>query len=221
MEFKTTITPISEEKIIIISDTHIGSVYENMSYIKEVYEYALKHNIKTILHGGDLFQGPYKDVTNKYRKPENQILHLQKDYPQDNSISNKIILGNHDYQMFKKDWKLMRMMRRADLDVIGIRKTYFDWQGNLISVSHKCPKYEVIIPNLETLINFAGHSHKFTIHEKKGIMIPTLSDDIKFDSPPGFLVATITDESIYIELISFDKIMTNPKLVLKKSLKEN
>ena len=36
MEFKTTITPISEEKIIIISDTHIGSVYENMSYKRSI-----------------------------------------------------------------------------------------------------------------------------------------------------------------------------------------
>lgn len=212
------ITPISESKIIIISDTHIGSTYENISYLDSVYEYALKNNIKTILHGGDLFQGPYKGVSNKYRKPENQILHLQKDYPKDNSISNKIILGNHDFQMFKNDWKLMKMMRRPDLEVVAIRKSYFDWQGNLISLSHKCPKYEVIIPNLETLVNFAGHSHKFTIHEKKGILIPTLSDDVKFDSPPGFLVATLTEEGLYLELISFDKTMSAPKLVLKKSL---
>ncbi|MDE5888851.1 MAG: metallophosphoesterase family protein [Bacilli bacterium] len=214
------IEPISESKIIIISDTHIGSIYENFSYTDQVYEYAIKNNIKTILHGGDLFQGPYKGVSNKYRKPENQILHLQKDYPKDDSIINKIVLGNHDFQMFQKDWKLMKMMRRPDLEVVAIRKSYFDWKGNLISVSHKCPKYEVKIPNLETLVNFAGHSHKFTLHEKKGIMIPTLSDDTKFDSPPGFLVAEITEEGFYLELISFDKTMTEPKLVLKKSLNE-
>lgn len=216
-----TITPIKDEKIIIISDTHIGSIYENFSYTDQVCEYALRNNIKIILHGGDVFQGPYTNVANKYRQAESQINHLLEKYPQNPSISNKIILGNHDFQMFKKDSKLMEMMSRPDLEVLGIRKTYFDWQGNLISLSHKCPKYEVIIPNLETLINFAGHSHKFAIHEKKGVLIPTLSDDVKFDTPPGFLVATLTEEGMYLELITFDKTMSAPKLVLKKSLKEN
>jgi len=56
------INKINENKIIIISDTHIGSALENIDYLHIVYEYALKNNIKTILHGGDLLQGTYTNV---------------------------------------------------------------------------------------------------------------------------------------------------------------
>lgn len=212
--------PILDSKIIIISDTHIGSIYENREYLDYVYEYAQKHNIKTILHGGDLLQGPYKNVKNKYRDMSNQIYHLLDIYPYDSSITNKIILGNHDFHIFDKDKSLLDLINRPDLNILGVRKSFLDWQGNLISISHKCTKYKIIIPNIPTLINFAGHAHKFAIHEKKGILIPTLSDDVKFDSPPGFLVATLTEDGLLVELISFTKNMPEPQLVLKKSLNE-
>lgn len=217
---QVNINSINESKIIIISDTHIGSVYENASYIDAVYEYALKHNIKTILHGGDLLQGPYKNVSNKYRDMDTQINHLLEIYPTDSSITNQIILGNHDFQIIKNDQHLLDLINRQDLNILGIRKSYFDWQGKLISISHKCPKYKVVIPNLETLINFAGHAHKFALHEKKGILIPTLSDDIKDDSVPGFLVATIDENHVEVELISFEPTITSSRLVLKKHLNE-
>lgn len=210
------INSINESKIIIISDTHIGSIYENISYIDAVYEYALKHNITNILHGGDLLQGPYKNVSNKYRDMETQINHLLEIYPQDASITNQIILGNHDFQIIKREQHLLELINRPDLNILGIRKSYFDWQGNLISISHKCPKYKVVIPNLETLINFAGHSHKFALHDRKGVLIPTLSDDIKDNNVPGFLVATIHENHLEVELISFNPTITSPHLVLKK-----
>ncbi len=214
------IEPILESKIMVISDTHIGSKFENFSYIDSVYEFALKHNIKTILHAGDLFQAQFQNVSKTYRKPESQILHLQKDYPHDGSITNKIILGNHDYHMFNKDKNLIKMMRRADLQFVAVRRAYFNWQGQLVSMTHKCPKYTMTIPNLPVLVNFAGHSHKFALHPKKGIQVPTLSDDAKFDSLPGFLVVTL-EEELAVELLSFEPELSNPKLVLKKSLNES
>lgn len=215
------ITPINESKIIIISDTHIGSIYENLDYLNQVYDYAIKHNVKTILHGGDLLQGPYKNVSNKYRDMETQINHLLETYPNDNSITNQIIFGNHDYQIIKTNPELQDLISRQDFNILGVRKSYFNWQDNLISISHKCPKYKVVIPNLETLVNFAGHAHKFSLHERKGILIPTLSDDTKFDSAPGFLVATLTETFAYVELITFSKTISEPQLVYKKSLSEH
>ncbi len=31
---------ISDDKVLILSDTHLGSVYENMEYLKMAYQYA-------------------------------------------------------------------------------------------------------------------------------------------------------------------------------------
>lgn len=214
------INKINENKIIIISDTHIGSALENIDYLHIVYEYALKNNIKTILHGGDLLQGTYTNVLKEYQNMLNQINHLITDYPYHPFIRNKIILGNHDFHIFRKNPNLQEYLTREDFVILGIKKVYFDWQNNIISLSHSCPKYHIEIPNIKTLINFCGHSHKFAIHHDTKIMIPTLSDDLKdSNSNSGFLVATLSNEELYMELMEITKENISKKLVYQKKIK--
>lgn len=208
---------IDDTKIIIIADTHICSIYENISYLEEVYNYAIKNNIKTILHAGDLLQGIYRNVSKKYRTLERQVEHLEDIYPFDSSITNHIILGNHDFQIFDKDINQCSIITRKDLNILGVKKIYFNWNDTLMELFHKCPKYPQEIPFIPTIMKFYGHSHKFAIH-KSTISIPTLSDDLKEQTSPGFIVASITEENIYLELIEFTPNISSPKLVLKKEL---
>ena len=51
---------IEEDKILIISDTHYGSTFEELRYTYEVFEFAKAHGVKTILHGGDIIEGDTK-----------------------------------------------------------------------------------------------------------------------------------------------------------------
>ncbi len=215
------INKINENKIIIISDTHIGSILENIDYLNMVYEYALKNNIKTILHGGDLLQGTYKNVAPQFQNMINQIRHLLTIYPYHPKITNKIILGNHDFHILKKTPSLQAELTRKDFIILGIKKGYLDWQDILISISHTCPKYHIEIPNLKTLINFCGHAHKFAIHHDNKILIPTLSDDNKDNSNPGFLVATLNNKELSIELIEIIKTNIAKKLVYKRNMIES
>lgn len=208
---------INDSKIIIISDTHFCSTYENVSYLESVYSYALKNNIKTILHAGDLLQGLYRPVSKKYRTLEKQVEHLETIYPYDSSITNHILLGNHDFNIFNKDIEQCSIISRSDLNFLGIRKIYFNWNNHIFEVFHRCPKYTEELPFVPTILKLYGHSHKFAVH-KSMISIPTLSDDLKEETNPGFLVASIDDQNIYLELIEFNPNISNPQMVLKKSL---
>lgn len=210
--------PNTEEKIIIISDTHLGSIYENIDYLKQVYEYATIYNIKTILHAGDLIQSTKRNVKNKYRNEYSQICHVIDSYPEDINIQNYILFGNHDYHTLKKDDEYQKLLStRRDFTFLGTKRAYLNWQNNIISLLHQTPKYNIKVPNLDTLINFCGHSHKLLIHEKS-IHVPTLSDDLKEESLPGFLVLTIKDNYLYIESIIFEQKIILPSKIIRKQL---
>ena len=92
---------IPDEKILIVSDTHIGSCKENLEYIREAYRIAEKQGIKKALHGGDLIQSTMSNVHKKFYNEDRQIDHLLTEYP--TNLSNYIILGNHDYHTVSKD----------------------------------------------------------------------------------------------------------------------
>ena len=97
------ISIIDKNKVIIISDTHYGSEYENYKYIDLVYNYAIKNNINFILHAGDFMQGTVKPVISSCQLVEDQIIHVLDNYPYEESIKNYILIGNHDYFIFSSN----------------------------------------------------------------------------------------------------------------------
>ncbi len=213
---------IDDKQILIISDTHIGSVYENEDYQKEAYQFAKDHGIKTILHGGDLIQSTYTNVKQQYANEERQIEHLICDYPYDEAIKNYILLGNHDFNTFiKENYLKMVMEHRDDFDIMSCKRAYLTWLGNLICLLHPAKRYQITIPNVDPLIYLKGHSHKLTYDKNNGLHIPTLSDDL-FSNPhsrPGFLVGTIDGEDLYFESYTFKESLHNNGPVLTKKLK--
>ena len=209
---------IDDSKLIAIADTHVGSLLENMEYIHTTYSYARKNKVKKILHLGDLIQSTYKPVSSKYANQEKQIEHLINDYPSLKGIETYIVLGNHDYNTFSKHPELLEMVQeREDFHVLGFYKAYIDWRGNIISLSHRTAKYKIHIPNVPRLFDLKGHSHKLSI-QRNYIHVPTLSDDIKDDAKPGFILLEQTPNQVDIyskELID-DKIKSRGKVLTKK-----
>jgi predicted MPP superfamily phosphohydrolase len=207
-----------DKKLIAIADTHIGSSLENMEYIHTTYNYARKNKVRSILHLGDLIQSTYKPVSGKYTNQEVQIQHLLDEYPQLGGIETYIVLGNHDYNTFSKNPELLELVQsRGDLHILGFYKAYIDWQGRIISLSHRTAKYNINIPNIPRLLDLKGHSHKLTI-QRNEIHIPTLSDDLKENARPGFILLEHTPENIDIyskELID-DQIKSRGKVLTKK-----
>ena len=207
-----------DQKLIAIADTHIGSSLENFEYIHNTYNYARKNKVKKILHLGDLIQSTYKPVSGKYTNQERQIEHLIYDYPKLGGIETYILLGNHDYNTFSKNPELLELVQeRKDFHILGFYKVYIDWQGNLVALSHRTPKYKIHIPNAPRLLDLKGHSHKLTV-QRNEIHAPSLSDDMKGDGKPGFLLMEHNPDEIDIyskELIG-DQIKNRGKILTKK-----
>ncbi len=90
----------SKTRLGIVSDTHFGSKYQQITFLHELYSLFAKRGIRVVLHGGDLTDG-----TNVYRGMEyEQFLHGSDEqsnyaiahYPKQNGITTYICSGNHD-----------------------------------------------------------------------------------------------------------------------------
>lgn len=187
------------DKVILISDTHIGSYSDKSAYLEYVNDYATANGIKDIIHGGDLLHSTKKNVKKYCWRPNEQILYLL-DYLNDD-LNYHILFGNHDYHAFKKDEKALRIIEsQKNIDILGFKRAYFTFASKLFSIMHKCDKYPLNLPNVDTFINFYGHRHECKVEGDNSIWIPTLSEDVKeygesiFD--PGFLTMEKHEEQI-------------------------
>ncbi len=191
---------IPDKKILIVSDTHIGSYKENLDYLREAYHIAASRGIKTAIHGGDLIQSTFSNVNKKYANENRQIEHLLTEYPQ--GLDNYILLGNHDYNTVKKDDHYLGMLdSRDDFHIMGIKRAYLSWQGHPISLYHTCDKYKMPVESLDAILYFKGHSHYCGATQGGCIHIPTLSDDLFEHNTgiPGFLIGELDDDFLRID----------------------
>lgn len=196
---------INNNRLLMISDTHIGSKKCNIDNLDIVYEYAKKYSINNIIHTGDLLHSNRPGVLNKYMDPYNQVEYLLDIYPFDKYINNYILFGNHDYHLLKdRDDLYKNIDSRVDFNLLGYKRAYLDYLGYLISVYHSIDKYKMRLPNEDTIMSFCGHRHEFNIESKDKIMVPTLSNDLKdygnYNFYPGFLEIYMNNESLNIIL---------------------
>ena len=217
---------INDDEIILISDTHYGSIYDNYDYIKIVYDFASKNNIKTIIHGGDFIQGTYAPLRNPNQSIFGQMEEVLHNYPHDNNIHNYVLLGNHDYLLVRKslDKTIEYFDMRNDISTIGLKQTYIDWKNYLIFLYHSLPKIELYNYKVNCLIKLYGHRHEYNYTDSiKKIYLPTLSDDVKYYGNvvyPGFIKMKLDDEALEIQYypIANNKIY-DTNIVLRKELK--
>ena len=207
-----------DDKLLAVSDTHLGSKFENMDYIYETYQYAFNNYFKSVLHLGDVIQSTYKPVLKMYNTFESQVVHLINDYPKMNGITTYFVLGNHDFHTFSNNRELLDMVQeREDFKILGFSKAYIYYKNVPILLSHWCPKYNFEIPNAEAFFTIKGHSHFLSIRDNT-ISVPSNSDDMKNNGIPGFLVLD-QDESflnIYSKEFVDTEIVDGKKYSLKK-----
>lgn len=207
---------IDDNKLLFISDTHYGSIYEDMRYTYDVFNFATANGIHIILHGGDIIEANVKQ-----RKGFNiirQADYFINKYPSDNSINTYALLGNHDYLAINRNEHVRDIMcSRDDIKILGFKKAYFKWCGNKISLQHRIDNFKLNLPWMAEYISFKGGAHYYHAGEKKkgkseGIYIPAMCNDpicycFNKDSviKPGFLTAEIDDSNIVIINYSFER----------------
>ena len=212
----------SDDKLdfIFISDTHIGSRFENFDYLKRVYDYALSHGVKYIFHAGDLIEGCYSNYSRckrKYMSISSQVNHIIEDYPYDRSIKNIILLGNHDaFPIVVDNYDIAdTLSNRDDFMLTGYRSSYLRLRDEYISLKHDISRMLNVVGDATVLLNFFGHSHQYRclFDGKYAIFrVPTLAD-MPSNSYTivnrGFLAGSIDFEenrasNVLVDFINFD-----------------
>jgi len=159
---------------LVLSDTHIGNIYENISLIKSLYKYAEKRNIKYVFHLGDLTEGTAikdsKNIRIKRFTVDDQVSFLTRNYPKHDSINTLYILGNHDERWVKEGIDISKIIdsRRYDMHCLGYKNSKITIGNTNILMQHpfsieREQKYDDEIRDLYICPNFdlvlRGHTH--------------------------------------------------------------
>jgi len=95
-----------EFRIGVVSDTHLGSYYEDLKSLEEMYTIFKKEGIKYVFNCGDLTDGigVYRGQENflKHSTTTEQARYFNKNYPKIEGIENIVITGNHDLKQFER-----------------------------------------------------------------------------------------------------------------------
>ncbi len=173
---------------LAISDSHIGSVDENLTALKRTYEYAAKKGIKVIIHCGDIIDGLSFGGEKIHKKYIDQIDYFLKNYPYDKNIINFCVLGNHDIDsLTKASINFMDVLNsyRHDFAVTGYGEGAVKIKNDKIMLKHYLlqDSYEKLnIESIETVgkrLKLDGHHHFYSIREKESsvvISVPTISN---------------------------------------------
>lgn len=165
-------------KLLLISDTHLGSKYDRIDILRYLYDKAEDKGIQHILHSGDFTDGrstrPEQVYELKEPSYEGQVDYCVEKYP---SFSGKtyIIQGNHDDWWYKSAGseivKTIAKQREdmiylgadiADLRIGNLKIRLFHGSGGgAYAKSYKLQKYLDTIPVQERPdILQTGHIHQ-------------------------------------------------------------
>lgn len=212
---------IRDKKIILTSDTHYGSRFDNIKLPNKVMDFAVSNGIRRIFLCGDILHGCPNNNKARIGCFEQVKLFLNS-YPHDKNVITYAILGNHDYlAMSHKGRIYYDLNSRDDIEILGSKKIFFDWNGMIIGLQHNIENYRLNFPEeFHENFNFKGHSHAFYIKEYESqyhIHVPALCNDPSYMLSrskdyqeefrffkPGFLTAELIDDCVIITNYYFD-----------------
>lgn len=89
-------------RIGVVSDTHIGNVCTQMSFLHRLYEKFKELGISDVYHCGDISDGWYPNRSDQIYElfahgADRQVKYICENYPKIPGITTHFITGNHDY----------------------------------------------------------------------------------------------------------------------------
>jgi len=132
-----------EIKIGVISCTHLGSKYQQLTSLLEFYQICSNSGVHHIFHCGDLLDGidvyPGQEYEIFQHGLDAQVSYAIEKYPKIEGVKTYLIAGNHDYSFIKKagaDALDIIARQRPDIVYLGAYGAY-PQVGNLkIYLSH-------------------------------------------------------------------------------------
>ncbi len=168
----------------VVSDTHMGSTYEQNTFLHQLYDFYEEQGVKTVFHAGDISEGYYTNRQEQIYQlhaygEDQQAEYIIKHYPKRDGITTQFITGNHDFTHMRNGGaNIGKHIARGREDMI-----YLGADRAVINLTPKC-KIELRHPGngtsyadsyqLQKLIEsisggdkpnaiFVGHYHKYNV----------------------------------------------------------
>lgn len=209
-----------EIKFGIVSDTHIGSVYTQLTALHKAYDCFEREGISDVYSPGDLTEGEKMRPGHEYEcyvhGADRYEDHVVDVYPKREGITTHMISGNHDASFTKQiGLDIVRKVanRRDDINYLGYGRAVLDLApgcriemrhpggGGSYAISYKPQKIVSSMqggskPNILLL----GHYHKqgnFFYRNVHTLLAATMQSqsnfmrDMSLDSHVGFYIVTV------------------------------
>lgn len=124
-------------KIGIISDTHLCSKQQQLTYLNDYYRWAYDQGVRDVYHAGDMIAGVdvYPGQSNDLlcHNEDEQIDYAVEHYPKIDGVTTHVISGNHDLVFIKRrggDPLRSIAMQRPDINYLGQFSAWIQLQDN-------------------------------------------------------------------------------------------
>jgi hypothetical protein len=144
VEFDTSRIRGNRVRLGIVSDTHFGSKYQQVSYLREFMRYAARdRKVHGFIHGGDFTDGPFEAHRGAIHEMwtgtyDGQVAAAVDQFPETGKDTH-VISGNHDEFYLKNaggDIVRELVRRRPDLQYLGQSQGYIRFGDVLVAVQH-------------------------------------------------------------------------------------
>jgi biotin operon repressor len=234
-----------EFKIGLVSDTHLGSKYQQLQHLHHFYETAVQAGVTDFYHVGDISDGFYQHrpgaVYEVFKHGfTDQLNYIAEVYPQYDGVTTYFITGNHDATHFYNggaNLGAMLELKRDDLVYLGhnFAKVWLTdfvdmnlvhpTDGTSYSVSLKAQqRIDKASGAQKSKILLIGHYHKMDIVYHKqtwAITMPSFFGQSSFmegknlESVIGGIILNVKVDS-HSDLVSI-----TPEMVMYEEIKED
>ena len=167
-------------KFGVVSDTHFGSIYTQITHLHDFYDLCAREGIKDVYHTGDITDGLKMRPGHEYElyeiSADGQCEDVIKNYPKRDGITTHFITGNHDASLFKHvgfDIGRAIAKERPDMDYLGrdcavveltpncTLELRHPWDGSPYAISYRLQKMiEAMEADSKPNILAVGNYHK-------------------------------------------------------------
>jgi len=211
-------------RLILTSDLHLGSEYENLDAINKIYEYCVLNNIHIIVIAGDFLEGINigRAKTKIHSNSLEQMEYAYKNYPYDEHILNFLTLGNHDIDSlisYGIDFAENLRSFRHDIVPVGYGRGLINIKNDRIIVAHPLG---IGVSNEHDLSSnyllVKGHSHAAkSIISSNGncsLTVPSLSNVFLSENEflPGAIDLTIKFKNGYFDTVYYEHLLVGDRV---------
>lgn len=216
-------------RAMVISDLHIGSIYDNIDSFYKIYNYCNVNDIHTIIIVGDFLDGINigRMECKRHSNPLEQIKYAIKNYPFDKNILNFCIFGNHDYDFllsFNLNLADYLYDFRHDIVPLGFGRGTINIKNDKILLAHPlCIGTDYVHELTSNYLLLKGHHHVakniIGTNGNCSISIPTLSNLFVTDDVflPGAIDLSIKFRGGFFDMIYYKQLMVNDRVHIVNS----